>query len=138
MKKHLKHSCLVLMVLFSGYGLASDLLFKTGFENRYHISGEVSGLESTPLTLMLISVSGSEELVIQNNGPFVFELPVMAGHAWRVTLQSIPNHPQQQTCQLSNESGSALPTGGVDDVGVDCQIQPWHWDVMSWDQGGWN
>ncbi|WP_223789647.1 hypothetical protein [Marinicella meishanensis] len=124
-------------LLLAGPGMAQDLVFKTGFENRFLVAGSVTGLSSSPLTLSLISVSGNETLAINNNGRFVFELPVLAGHAWRVEVATLPSQPQTQSCALSQNSGPALPVGGVDDVQVDCQVQAWEWDVMDWDQGGW-
>ncbi len=127
--------CLMVSV---GTSMANDLIFKTGFENQYAIGGQVNGLTSSPLVLELISVSGPDEVTITTDGTFYFELLVSAGHAWRVELKSLPSQPGQQSCQLSNNSGSALPVGGVNDVNINCQNQAWDWDVMDWDQGGWN
>ncbi len=128
----------VLLLMFCGASLATDLIHKTGFENRYLVGGSVSGVNATQLTLELISVSGSDEVNIDANGQFAFDLLVMSGHAWRVELKMLPDNPQQQTCVLNNQSGSALPVGGVDDVQVNCQNQAWNWDVMNWHEGGWN
>ncbi len=117
---------------------ATDLVFKTGFENQYLIGGQVNGLASSSLVLELISVSGPDEITLSMDGAFFFERLVNAGHAWRVEVKTLPNQPQQQSCQLSNNSGSALPVGGVNDVSISCQNQAWDWDVMDWDEGGWN
>ncbi len=128
----------VLLLLFCGQAWATDLIHKTGFEHHYLIAGHATGVAAATLTLNLISVSGSDEIIIDRNGQFAFDLLVRAGHAWRVEIKTLPDDPQQQSCLLSNQSGSALPVGGVDDVSIECQNQVWNWDVMSWDSGGWN
>ncbi len=131
-------SITLFLLVFGGQGQAAELIFKNGFENRFLIGGTASGVESTGLKLALESVSGPDEITIDSNGQFFFNLEVMAGHAWSVDLVTLPNDPQQQSCTLTNNAGSALPNGGVDNIELTCQNQLWHWDVMSWEQGGWN
>lgn len=115
---------------------ASDLIFKQGFENSRLVSGQVTGLLSAGLQLQLTAGDDSF-LAIQDEGVFTFELDVTVGQMWQVEVLQLPHNPQQQSCQISQNSG-VMSANGVDDVLIVCDNTAWHWDEMNWNQGGWN
>ena len=116
---------------------AGDLVYKSGFENTALVSGTVTGLTSNTLTLNLQSGAFDENLNITADGTWVFFADIPVGDSWTVTTVQLPNSPQQQTCELSNQSGT-MPATGADSLTVNCDATAWNWDEMNWDEGGWN
>ena len=114
----------------------NDLIFKQGFENSNLISVQVSGVVSLGLELKL-TAAGSSILKIDENGGYTFELNVSNGQSWQVDVVQLPNNPNQQNCQLSQNSG-VMDNDGVDDVLMVCNNSSWNWDEMNWQEGGWN
>lgn len=115
---------------------ASDLIYLNGFENKAMVSGTVMGLSSDGLMFKLSATDGQETLAINNNGHFVFWLPITVGNQWQVALTGVPNHPSQQSCILSNNSGVMTPSG-VNNLLIECTNQQWNWNQMNWGESGW-
>lgn len=129
---------LVLLLVVSINAFAGDLIYKNSFDNEVLVSGASSGLQSSGLQLTLTNDGGANEtIVINHNGAFVFSSYVEVGSNWLVTVQSLPDNPTQQSCILQNESGT-VPSGGVTNLQVICDAVIWNWDVMNWEEGGWN
>ena len=114
----------------------SDLIFKQGFENTRLVSGQVSGLVSSGLELKL-TAGADNTLLIDENGIFTFELDVAIGQSWQVDTVKLPDNPQQQNCQISQNTG-VMDNNGVDDVLIVCNDKTWNWNEMNWEEGGWN
>ena len=127
----------VLLSLFSGQTMATDLVFKSGFEPAGLVSGTVSGLTNSGMQIGLLSSGQVETIDLLKNGGFVFKQNIAEGEFWTTTLLSLPNNPGQQSCIAINSSG-VMPIGGTDDLQVICNDTVWKWDQMSWDEGGWN
>ncbi|MCF6300677.1 MAG: hypothetical protein L3J52_06125 [Proteobacteria bacterium] len=126
---------IIILVLFSSVTSAGDLIFKQGFENTVTVSGTVSGLSSSGLSLELNNGLNTETINLDTNGTFVFSSELMVGESWSVEVSTLPDSPQQ-SCQISNASG-IIPIGGVDDVQLICTTGNWNWDEMNWNEGGW-
>ncbi|KAA3640515.1 MAG: hypothetical protein DWP95_08450 [Proteobacteria bacterium] len=133
----MKFFILFLWLIVSGQSMATDLIFKSGFEATALVSGTASGINNSGLILKLTTQSQSETLNLNNNGVFVFATEVSIGDNWAVEINSFPSTPQQQNCITNNSSGN-MPAGGVDTLQVMCNNNPWNWDQMNWDEGGWN
>jgi len=81
---------------------------------NYTISGNVSGLAGTGLTLQF---NGANDLPIAGDGPFAF--PAIAdGSAYAVTVSAQPGN-LSQTCAVTNDAGT-LAGADVGNVGVTC------------------
>jgi hypothetical protein len=124
---------LIIIGLSSFHIRAGDLMFKNGFENSALVAGNVTGLDSNGLSLMLSFNSTVQTLVIITNGSFVFTPEVPLGASWSVAIQSQPTNP----CSLSNNSGT-MTAAGVSNVQVSCTDSINNWDMMKWDEGSWN
>ena len=133
----MKLSQLMLLTLISGQTLATDLIFKSGFESAGLVSGTVSGLSNSGMIIELSSNGQTETIELLENGGFVFKQYIAQGETWSTTLLSLPNNPSQQSCIAVNSSG-VMPLGGSDELQVICNNTAWKWDQMSWDEGGWN
>jgi len=128
---------LLLLGLISSQLNAADLIFKHGFEHTASVVGTATGIVATGLSLKL-DVNGTvETLFIDADGEFVFNLDVAIGDSWSVTVETLPTNPQQLSCTLLNFTG-VMPTGGSDVLQVNCDDIVWNWDLMNWDDGGWN
>jgi hypothetical protein len=82
-------------------------------DNSYLIGVSVSGLGAAGLVLQN---NGADDLIITGNGGFAFATPVTHGGAY---LVSVLTHPAQQTCEVSNASGT-VAGANVTDVQVSC------------------
>jgi len=127
---------IVLLCLVSLSVQGNDLIFKQGFENSNVISVQISGVVSLGLELKL-TAGGTSTLNINENGGYTFELNVSSGQSWQVDVVKLPNNPNQQNCQISQNSG-VMGNQGVDDVLIVCNDSPWNWNQMNWQEGGWN
>ncbi len=127
----------ILLILFSSQVLASDLIYKQGFEATGLVSGTVTGLSSAGLFINL-NVSGNDEVLnINENGDFTFFMDVLVGMSYQTEIITLPSTPQQQNCSLSNASG-LMPTSGVNTLIITCNSNEWNWNEMNWNGGGWN
>ena len=130
---------ILFILLFSGAIQANDLIYNNGFEGHVLISGTASGIVSTGLVLSLQSGKSNvidETINLDQNGGFAFFQLLKPGDNYTVTISSLPNNPNPQSCQLSNASGT-VPNTGVANITVDCQANAWNWDEMNWNDGGW-
>ena len=127
----------LLFTTISGQTMATDLIFKSGFENSALVSGTATGINNTGLSLQLTSQTQTELLFIVSNGGFSFKTEVTVGDAWTVDIISLPSTPQQQNCVTSNSDGN-MPATGVDNLQVTCNDTHWNWNQMNWEEGGWN
>ena len=125
------------LLICSGHALATELIFKAGFEATALVSGTATGINNTGLVLQLNTSNDTENLQINTNGVFTFKTAVAIGDTWSVRIINLPNTPQQQNCQASNTTGT-MPAGGVDNLLISCNNSAWNWDQMNWDTGGWN
>lgn len=98
------------------------------------MKGTATGLVSTGLNLQLKVNASTEILAVDNNGEFVFNLAVAIGDTWSVTLEALPNTPQQQSCALTNTTG-IMPIDGANVLQVNCNYTAWNWDEMNWNEG---
>lgn len=128
---------IILLILVSFQSMASDLIFKHGFENGVALSGTASGLVSTGMSVQLTIGSYTEILTVDTDGVFVFAFDLTIGYDWTVELVTLPNNPQQQNCTLSNNSGT-IGSMGYNGISINCNSTAWNWDEMNWNQGGWN
>jgi len=128
---------LILLSLISTQLHAGDLIFKNGFEAGNFVSGTATGLIATGLNLKLEVNGVTENLIVDNNGEFSFQLEVAIGGLWTVDINYLPNNPQQQSCILSNATG-IMPVTGVNTIQVQCNSNAWNWDEMNWQESGWN
>ena len=133
----IKSFILLLLVIGICPVQANNLIFKSGFENTALVSGTATGLNSTGLSLQLTVNTTTEILNVDQDGVFVFHTNVNIGNHWSVAILTLPDNPQQQNCEINNNSGS-MPSGGADVLIVTCTSIPWNWDQMNWDEGGWN
>jgi uncharacterized delta-60 repeat protein len=78
----------------------------------YTIGGTVSNLVGT----LVLQNNGSDDLTITANGSFMFVTPIADGQGYSV---SVVAEPFDQTCQLSNDSGT-VSGANVRDVAVIC------------------
>lgn len=85
--------------------------------NTYTISGSVSGLSGTGMTLQ----NSGNNLVINTNGSFTFATPVASGATYTVTTNIQPSTPAQ-TCTVTNGSGT-VTNANITNVTVTCS--PW-------------
>jgi len=128
---------IIVLMLLSFQSLASDLIFKHGFENTVSLSGTALGVVSSGLRLQLTVGAYTESIDIISDGVFVFEFDLLTGYEWSVKVIALPNDPQQQNCELSNNSGT-IGTAGYSGISISCNSTAWNWDEMNWNQGGWN
>ena len=84
-------------------------------QSSYSISGAVSGLQAGVLQNLVIANNDTDALTISDNGLFTFSLPVEAGAAYNVSIQS---QPTDQVCAITN--GSSLATQNIINVEVNC------------------
>ena len=78
----------------------------------YTIGGTVSGL-GTGLSLVL--ANGTDTVTVNSNGSFTLPTPVLSGSSYNV---SVSTQPTNQTCLLSNNSGTV--SGNVTNIVVSC------------------
>lgn len=128
---------IILLCLLSVQTWASDLIYKQGFEATALVSGTVTGLVATGLTINLNVGASNEVLSINSDGGFTFFMDVDVAASFTATIVTYPDSPQQQNCSLTNASGTMLATG-VDNLIVTCNENAWNWDEMNWDNGSWN
>lgn len=84
--------------------------------NRYPVSGTVSGLNGTGLTLSL----GSEQATVSASAPtFKFPLGVESGKTYAVTIAANPTNLWQTCAVVANATGS-VTNAPITDVGVAC------------------
>lgn len=133
----MKALILFILLIFGGQSLATDLIFKAGFEATALVSGTATGIDNVGLAILLTTDSQTETLHIDNSGVFTFKTTVAIGGTWSVEIINLPSSPQQQNCQVSNNAG-VMPAGGVDNMLVVCNNTAWNWNQMDWDAGGWN
>ena len=86
--------------------------------NTYTISGSVSGLSGTGMTLQN---NGGNNLVINTNGNFTFSTSVASGASYVVTVNVQPSAPAQ-TCSVTNGTGT-VTNANVSNVTLTCS--PW-------------
>ena len=84
--------------------------------NTATIGGTVTGLVGTGL---IIRNNASEQLSIENDGSFVFTIPVTTGEDYLVDVVAQPSTPSQ-TCTITNEQGPVIGPD-IDDVLVACE-----------------
>lgn len=122
----------ILLLCFSS-NLWAQLIFENSFEGNGSIaetiSGTVSGLNTTGLSLQLSHSATSETLNIASSGNFEFISHLLVGTTWNV---SIASQPTTQNCTISNNSG-IVQLGGVTDIIVACAT-----DLLIWNQTNWN
>jgi len=128
---------LLFLFIISSQSMATDLIFKSGFEATGLVSGSATGINNTGLSLQLTTNGQTELLNIDVNGHFVFATDVVNGDNWSVAIINLPSSPQQQNCQATNTEGVMAP-GGFSVVQITCNNNPWNWNQMNWDEGGWN
>ena len=128
---------LVILCFICLQSMASDLIYKQGFEATALVSGTATGLLSTGLKINLNVGSNNEILIINDNGIFTFFTGVDVTANYTASIISYPDSPQQQNCSLTNETGIMLATG-VSNLTVTCNQNAWNWDEMNWDNGSWN
>jgi len=128
---------IILLCLLSFQSFASDLIYKQGFESTALVSGTVTGLVASGLTINLNVGANNEVLSINNDGVFTFFMDVDVTASFTVRIVTYPDSPQQQNCSLTNETGIMLATG-VSNLTVVCNQNAWNWDEMNWDNGSWN
>lgn len=80
--------------------------------NTYTIGGTISGLSGT----MLLQNNNGDDLSVNASGAFAFTTPITAGTAYDVAVQ---NQPADQTCAVSNGSGTASG-GNVTGISIVC------------------
>ncbi|MHB8875294.1 MAG: hypothetical protein ACYC8T_16535 [Myxococcaceae bacterium] len=106
----------------SGSGTTADAnVFDVGVTcttRSFSIGGTVSGLEGTGLVLRN---SGTDNLAITANGPFIFERPVESGFAYSVVVATQPTQPTQ-SCSV--ESGFGIVGAADVNVVVNCSTHP--------------
>lgn len=105
---------LSVLIAFSGYSLQkglSDEIFTTGFEPRFTVGGDITGLTALGETIN-ISLNGAPLASVTEDGSFVSTDTVEANQAYLVSIDN-PN------CTVMNESG-IMPYANVTDVAIDC------------------
>ena len=78
----------------------------------YSVSGNMSGLTGS----VTLQNNGSDDLVVDANGPFTFGTALADGSAYAVTIL---NQPANQTCVVSNGSGT-ISAADITSVAVEC------------------
>lgn len=130
---------IILLLFVSSFPQANDLIYKHGFESTVLVSGTASGIASIGLVLRLQSDSNNaidDSIVINNNGSFAFDQLLEVGENYNVSITTLPNNPNPQSCVLSNAIGTT-PNAGVNNVTIGCNSAPWNWNQMNWNEGGW-
>ncbi len=133
----MKALIILLLLISSGHSLATDLIFKAGFEATALVSGTATGINNAGLVLQLNTSNDTENLQINTSGVFTFKTEVAIGDSWSVEITNLPSTPQQQNC-LPNNTAGTMPAAGVDNLLISCNNSAWNWDQMNWDTGGWN
>ncbi|RKZ05279.1 hypothetical protein DRQ25_16520, partial [Candidatus Fermentibacteria bacterium] len=82
----------------------------------YTVGGNVTDLNSNGLVLQN---NGGDDLNILFSGGFNFSTPLIDTSSYTVTVKIQPNNPIQQTCSVTNGSGT-LAGSNVTDVSVEC------------------
>lgn len=85
------------------------------------IGGILEGLHDGTVQLVL---NGEESTGFSEDGSFVFDTELEVGEDYEVTIGEQPEGPMEQTCELSNASGT-VGDGDVDDILVRCPLRPW-------------
>jgi N-acetylneuraminic acid mutarotase len=88
----------------------------------YTIGGTVSGLTGTGLVLQN---NGGDDLVINANGSFTFNTPLISGSPYNVAVST---QPTGQTCSVTNGTGT-VNAANVTTVAVTCGV------VTTWQAG---
>ena len=118
---------------------ANDLIYKHGFENNVLLFGTVTGINSLGLSLRLQAGLDNiidETVAINQNGGFAFSNLLKIGDNYTISISSLPNNPNQQSCELIYPGG-VVPNNGVIDITVMCDNSAWNWNKMNWNEGGW-
>jgi predicted extracellular nuclease len=92
-------------------GIIIDDIFASGFEPRFTVGGDITGLTNLGETVN-ISLNGVLQTTETQDGSFVSNDTVEAGQAYLVSIDN-PN------CTVTNESG-IMPYANVTDVVIDC------------------
>ena len=96
-------------------GVDPDGGSSSGPDGPFVIGGQVSGLAGKGLVLQDV---GTDDLPIEQNGPFSFGTKLPAGALYNVTVSSQPSEPSQ-TCTVAKPSG--VVAADVRDVAVTCE-----------------
>lgn len=89
--------------------------------NTYAVRGTVTGLLGSGLVLRN---NGGDDLAVSADGTFLFATAVTDGTAYDVTIATQPSPPPNQTCSVSNGSGT-LKGRDISNVTVNCVSQPY-------------
>ena len=81
----------------------------------YPIGGTVSGLGGA----MILQDNGADNLAVNANGSFIFDMPVAVSGVYNATVLT---QPAGQTCSVANGSGTA--TADVTNIAVSCSGSP--------------
>jgi len=93
-------------------GASVDTISVTCTTNTYTVGGTMSGLTGT----MVLSNRGSDPQIISADGNFTFSTRLTNGSNYVVSIQT---HPDNQTCTVSNASGT-IKAANVANVSVTC------------------
>ena len=91
-----------------------------GEDNSGYVSigGTIQGLEGVGLVLRN---NGIDDLLVRSSGAFRFNMEMMAGEIYEVTIASQPSSPQQ-TCLINNANG-VVEDDDVTDIEVSCSTR---------------
>ncbi|MGA8706680.1 MAG: kelch repeat-containing protein [Steroidobacteraceae bacterium] len=92
----------------------------------YSIGGTLAGLSGT----IVLQNNGGDNLSLSNNGTFAFDITLQPKAAYHVTIAT---QPANQTCSVSNGSGTA--TASVTNITVVCSLSAGSTDIWTWVAG---
>ena len=84
----------------------------------YSVGGTVQGLYEG--NVVILQNNGSNDLTIEENGPFTFTNLLPDGGSYNVTVLSQPTEPDQ-TCSVTNGNGN-IDSADVTDIQVTCEF----------------
>lgn len=85
-------------------------------EGSWSVGGSVSGLTG----VLSLQNNGSDELVLTDDGPFAFAVPLPNADSYDVIVTA---QPAGQTCSVTNAQG-AISGAAVSDIAVECINAP--------------
>jgi hypothetical protein len=86
--------------------------------NTYLLGGYVFDL--IPDNFMVLRNNGGDDLVLTEQGAFVFNAPLQDGSAYQITIEQQPDDPLQ-SCELINDTG-AIQGQDIDNILINCEF----------------
>jgi hypothetical protein len=98
--------------VYAGYETRSYYLYVTRQPGSWSVGGTVTGLTG----VLSLQNNGGDDLVLTDDGPFAFAVPLPDGDSYDVVISA---QPPGQTCSVSGAQG-AVKGAAISNIAVDC------------------